>query len=826
MEPLKQSQLPPAIAPGLSMGSVCRDLWQDVRYAARVFSKHSAFAAAAVLTLALGIGATTAIFSVVYGVLLKPLPFHEPERLVSMQQIAPHGAGANHGPGTYLTYRENHQVFDGIGAWDPTEVSITGGGNPERVQGLLVSASILPLLRVQPILGRAFSAEDDVPGAPRRVMLTQGYWQRRFGGADNVVGQQLVIDGRPAEVIGVLPASFKFLRTRPAIVLPMPLDVNAPRGISFGFQALARMKPGVTLAQANADVARMISLLPPTFARLELRPNVRPLAAEVIRNVGQILWILMAAVGVVLLIACGNVANLFLVRAEGRHQELAVRAALGASRGRIARALLSESVVLALAGGLLGVSLAQAAIGLLRTLAPAELPRVDDIGIDWMVLLFTVSVSVLSGALCGVLAVIRFGKPSITALKEGGRSASDAPGRHRTRDALVVGQIALALTLLIVSGLMIRTFIAMRQVDPGFTRPEEVQTFVLAIPASLISDPQQAVRTFEGVAQQLARVPGVTSVGLSSSITMDGEDNGNYVAIEEFPDPEGTMVKLRRFKSIGPRYLETMGNRLVAGRSITWNDIYEQRPVVVISEPLAREYWGDPANAIGKRVRGSSSRFPWREIIGVSGNERDDGLTQPPTPIVYWPMLNESYRWRTMTYAVRSTRVGAPGFVRELEQAVWSVNPNLPLATVQTLEEIQVSSMTQTSFALVMLGIAASVALLIGMVGIYGVVAYAAAQRTREIGVRMALGAQIGDVRRMFLRHGLWLTTIGIAIGIGIAPMLTRVMSAFLFGVGPMDPITYAAVSAVLAGMTLVATYLPAHRASRVDPVVALRAEA
>ena len=826
MEPLKQSQLPPAIASGPSMGSVCRDLWHDVRYAARVFSKQSAFAAAAVLTLALGIGATTAIFSVVYGVLLKPLPFHEPDRLVSLTQIAPHGAGANHGPGTYLTYRENHLVFEGIGAWDPTEVSITGGGDPERVQGLLVSASTLPLLRVQPILGRAFSAEDDTPGAARRVMLTHGYWQRRFGGADNVVGQQLIIDGRPAEVIGVLPASFKFLRTRPAIVLPMPLDVNAPRGISFGFQALARMKPGATLAQANADVARMISLLPPAFARLELRPNVRPLAVDVIRDVGQILWILLAAVGVVLLIACGNVANLFLVRAEGRHRELAVRAALGASRGRIARALLSESVVLALAGGLLGMWLAQAGIGVLRTIAPAELPRVDDIGIDWMVLLFTMSVSVLSGALCGALAVIRFGKPSITALKEGGRSASDAPGRHRTRDALVVGQIALALTLLIVSGLMIRTFIAMRQVDPGFMRPEEVQTFVLAIPASLIGDPQQAARTFEGVAERLARVPGVTSVGLSSSITMDGEDNGNYVAIEEFPDPEGTMVKLRRFKSIGPRYFETMGNRLVAGRSITWNDIHEQRPVVIISEPLAREYWGEPAKAIGKRVRGSSSRFPWREIIGVSGNERDDGLTQPPTAIVYWPMLNESYRWRTMAYAVRSTRVGAPGFVRELEQAVWSVDPNLPLATVQTLEEIQVSSMTQTSFALVMLGIAASVALLIGMVGIYGVVAYAAAQRTREIGVRMALGAQIGDVRKIFLRHGLWLTTIGIAIGIGIALMLTRVMSAFLFGVGPMDPITYAAVSAVLAAMTLVATYLPAHRASRVDPVVALRAEA
>jgi predicted permease len=553
---------------------------------------------------------------------------------------------------------------------------------------------------------------------------------------------------------------------------------------------------------------------------------VRPLATDVIRNVGQILWILLAAVAVVLLIACGNVANLFLVRAEGRHQELAVRAALGASRGRIARALLSESVVLALAGGVLAVLLAQAAIGLLRTIAPAELPRVDDISIDWRVLLFTLFVSVVSGALCGAVAMIRFGKPSITALKEGGRSTSDAPGRRRTQHALVVGQIALALTLLIVSGLMIRTAIAMRQVNPGFTRPEELQTFVLAIPESVISDPQQTVRTFEGVAEQLARVPGVTSVGLSSSITMDGEDNGNYAAFEEFPDPEGAVAKLRRFKSIGPGYFETMGNRLVAGRSLTWNDIYDQRPVVIISEPLAREYWGEPAKAIGQRLRGWSPQFPWREVIGVSGNERDDGLAQPPTQIVYWPMLNENYRWRTMAFAVRSTRVGTPGFMRELERAVWSVNPDLPLATVQTVDEIQATSMTQTSFALVMLGIAAGVALLIGMVGIYAAVAYSAAQRTREIGVRMALGAQIGDVRIMFLRHGLWLTVVGLAIGISIALVLTRVLSAFLFGVGPMDPVTYAAVSIVLAGMTLMATYLPARRASRVDPVVALRAEA
>jgi predicted permease len=825
MAPLRQAHVMARTTLAAPTGHVLNDFWQDVRHAARIFWKQPAFAATAVLTLALGIGATTAIFSVVYGVLLKPLPFHEPDTLVSLRQHAPHGAGTNHGPATYLTYRENQKAFEAIGAWDPTEVSITGGGDPERVQALLVSATTLPLLRVQPVIGRVFSTEDDGPGNPLRVVLTHGYWQRRFGGSETVIGQTLMIDGRPGEVIGVLPSSFKFLRTRPAIVLPMPLDVNAPRGISFGFQALARLRPGVTLAEANADVARMISLLPPFFARLELRPNVRPLADDLIGNVGEMLWILLAAVGVVLLIACGNVANLFLVRAEGRHQELAMRAALGANRARITRALLTESVLLALAGGAVGVAVAQAATGLLRTIAPAELPRIDEIDINVTVLFFTLAVSVLSGGLFGLFAVLRFGNPSITALKEGSRAASDAPVRHRTRNVLVVGQVALALTLLIVSGLMIRTFVAMRHVDPGFTRPGEVQTFVIAIPAGFISDQQHAARTFQSIAERLGQVPGVAAVGLSSSITMDGEDNGNPIEVEGAPVQEGQRTPLRRFKSFAPGYFETMGIRLTAGRSITWTEVHERRPVIVISEPLAREYWGEPVRALGKRVRAMQREAPWREIVGVAGNERDDGLDRPPTAIVYWPMANESYRWRTMAYAVRSTRVGAPGFVRELERAVWSVNPELPLASVQTLEEIQARSMARTSFALVMLGIAASVALLIGVVGIYGVIAYAVAQRTREIGIRIALGAQIADVRKMFLLHGLWLTAIGTLIGIGVAAVLARVMSTFLFGVGPVDPVTYAAVSGILAAVALLATYLPARRASRVDPIVALRAD-
>ena len=401
---------------------------------------------------------------------------------------------------------------------------------------------------------------------------------------------------------------------------------------------------------------------------------------------------------------------------------------------------------------------------------------------------------------------------------------SEAPSGRRTRNVLVVAEISLALMLMIVSGLMIRTFMAMRQVEPGFSRWEDVQTFRLAMPESVVADDEQAARTYQAIAERLAQVPGVTAVGLSSSITMDGEDNANPLYVEDFPvTTSGTLPPLRRFKSMAPGYFETMGNRLIAGRSITWEEIYQQRPVIVISDTLAREYWREPSRALGKRVRGYPQE--WREIVGVVGDERDDGLNKPATAIVYWPLLNDTYQRRTLAYAVRSERAGTATFVRELQQAVWSVNPNLPLAAIQTLAEIRARSMAQTAFAMVMLAIAATVALLLGVVGIFGVITYIAAQRTREIGIRMALGAQVADVRTLFLRQGLRLTGVGIALGIGAALVLTRVMSSLLFGVGPMDPMTYAAVSAVLAAVGLIATYLPARRASRVDPIVALRTD-
>lgn len=795
-------------------------LSQDLRFATRTLSKHRAFTSAAVLTLALGIGATAAIFSVVYGVLLKPLPFAQPDRLVSVMH---HGTLAqlpvmNHGPATFFAATDNQRAFEGIGGWDRKEASITGAGEPERVEALAVTSATLPLLRIQPLVGRFFRGEDDASGTPLHVILTYGFWQRRFGGAGSVIGQRINVDGEPAEIVGVLPRSFTFLQQRPAILFPLRPDREA-RGIQFGFQAFGRLKPGVTLAQAEGDMKRWLQLLPPTFEKLGMTPYIRPLSDEVTSEVKPILWILFGAVGIVLLVACGNVANLFLVRGEARQQELALRAALGASRGDLAQTLLSESVTLGLLGGVLGLTLAQGAIQLIRQLAPVQLPRIDDIGIDWVVLLFTIAVSICSGIVFGFAAVARFAKPSSGALKEGGRGASDGRARHGTRNVLVVAQVAMALTLMIASGLMIRTFMALRDVPPGFREPKEVLTFRIAVPEGLDADNQRAVRTHENIAARLAAVPGVSSVGLATSITMDGEDNGNPVYAEDVPLAQ---PPLRRFKSVGPGYFETMGAPVVAGRAITWSDIHEARPVVMISETLAREYWGDAARAIGRRLR-SSEDAPWREVVGVVGPERDDGLSRPPTAIVYWPMMSESYRWRTMSYVVRSPRAGNSDFLRELQNAAWSVNRDLPLATIQTLDEIQARSMAQTTFMMVMLAIAGSVALILGVVGIYGVIAYVATQRTRETGIRLALGAQVGDIRTLFLRQGLSLALVGIAIGIVLATAVSRVVSSMLFGVARVDPVTYLAMTLVLGVVALAATYLPARRASRVDPAIALR---
>lgn len=833
---LRQAHAPSSITPGAPTGRALSDVVRHLRYAARILWKQPGFSAVAVITLALGIGATTAIFSVVYSVLLKPLPFHEPDRLVALYHLAPGFGGARKGPqspATYFTYRDNARVFEDIGLWNAEDVSVNRSGEPEQVKALRVTDGTLSLLGVHPELGRLVRQEDDVPGAPDRVVMSHGYWQLAFGAAKDVVGQSLVINARPYEIIGVLPASFTFLDTDPQLVLPLRLNrANALTGPGFGPRGVARLKPGMTLAQANDDIARMIPLIVGQFPlqpgvtrqmwqEVGLASNVRPLSEDVIGDMGRPLWILLGTVGVVLLMAWANVANLLLARAEGRQRELAIRAALGASRSRIAVELLSESLMLGLAGGALGVLLAQLGIGLLRRMAPVALPRVNEISLDAMVLLVTLTLSVVTSLLFGLIPVLRVRACSVAVLKEAGRSTSDAPGRHRTRNTLVVAQVALAFVLLVVSGLMARTFGAMRQVHPGFVQPAEVQTFRIALPVALIRDRPRVVQTYEQIADRLTQIPGVAAVGLANMIPTDGSRGGAPLFVEDRP-VAGTPP-LRRAKAIGPGYFETIGNRLVAGRAITWTDIHRPTPVVWISENLAREYWGVPSKALGKRIGGLPG--DWSEVVGVFEDVHEDGLNQPAPTLVYWPMADQRFVSRDMAYLVRSDRVGAPGFLRELQQAVWSINPNPPLGKVQTLNEIQAHSMAQTSFAMVMLAIAASVALLLALVGVYGVVSYIAAERTYEVGIRMALGARSGDVLALFLRHGLALTLTGLVLGIGAAVLLTPIMSALLYGVAPTDPVTYASVAIALVAVTMLATYVPARRASRVQPIIALRSQ-
>ena len=811
---------------------------------ARRLVRAPLFTSVAILTLALGIGANTAIFSVVRGVLLKPLPFDHPDTLVGVWHTAP-GLGVpllNQAPAFYLTYREEGRTFEDIGMWDTTAVAVTGAGEPERVTALVVTDGTLGVLGVQPAIGRRFTADDDSPRTPERAILTHAYWQRKFSSDPSVLGRQVMVDGTPREIIGVLPAGFRFLNTDPQLVLPFRLNRADVFVGNFSFQSLARLKPGMTIAQANADIARLIPLvaqrfpLPPGFTKqmfeeVRLGPNVRPLALDVIGESGRMLWVLLGTVGIVLLIACANVANLFLVRAEGRQQELAIHAALGAGSRRIAWELLSESLTLGLVGGAVGLLLAYAGVRGLVAMAPAGLPRIHDITIDPVVLLFTLAVSLFAGVLFGVIPVLKFATPRLaSALNQGGRLGTASRQRHRARHALVVAEIALAVVLLVASGLMIRTFQAMRDVSPGFTSPAQVLTMRVSIPDSLIKDPERTARTHEQIVRRLEQVPGVTSVGLSSSVAMEGGGETDPIFVEDFPGPGGRIPPLRRYKMIEGSYFTTMGNRLIAGRTLTWSDSYEQLPVVVISENLAREYWKEPSAALGRRIRNTPDN-PWRTIVGVVGDERDEGVAKPAPAIVYWPILMKQF-WsepvrvqRSVTYAIRTERAKSPTLLKEIQQAVWSVNGNLPVANVRTLADIMSSSMAQTSFALVMLGIAASVALLLGIVGIYGVIAYVASQRTKEIGIRIALGAASRDVTGLFLRQGLLLAAAGILIGLVSAGAATRVMSTLLYGVGAIDPLTYAAVAVGLGLTAMLASYVPAARAARVDPADALRRE-
>jgi predicted permease len=814
----------------------------QLKHVMRRLRRSPIFTSMTLATLTVGIGANAAIFSVVESVLLKPLPYPHPDELVGVWHKAPgfNVTELNAAPSLYFTYREEGRTFQDIGLWREGAASVTGLAEPERVSVLRVTDGVLSLLGIPPVAGRVFSAKDDSPGSPPVVILTYGYWQARLGGDPGVVGWRLVVDGEAREVVGVMPRHFRFLDQRPSLILPEQIDRSKVVLGNFSFQSVARLKPGVTLEAANADVGRLLPVaferFPPPpgvdkkmFEKARIAPNLRPFKEDLVGDIGNVLWVLMGTIGTVLLVACANVANLLLVRAEARQQELAVRAALGAGWGRIAQELLLESLTLGILGGAVGVGFAFALLRLLAFLAPANLPRIDEIGIDLPVLLFTTLVSLAAGALLGLIPILKYAGPHLAAgLRGGGRSASASRERHRARSALVVVQVALALVLLVSSGLMVRSFRALRNVEPGFARPEEVQTLRLSIPESQVRDEEAATRMQQAIGEAIGAIPGVTSVGLASSLPLDGDSWHDPIFTEDHPYSEGQLPPLRLFKFVSPAYLQAMGTPLVAGRGLTWTDTYQRMPLVMVSENFAREMWGDPGAALGKRIR-ETQESAWREVIGVVADAHDDGLDRKAPAIVYWPLLMKGFEGdgmgRSLAFAIRSPRAGSEPFLKEIQKAVWSVNPNLPLAGVRTLRAVYERSMARTSSTMVMLALAGLMALLLGVVGVYGVIAYAVSQRTREIGIRMALGAQRQELTAMFVRHGLRLAAIGAGCGLLAAFALSRVLTSLLFGVAAADPATYGLVAVTLVSAAVIASYVPARRATQVDPVEALRAE-
>ncbi|MGA9979760.1 MAG: ABC transporter permease [Candidatus Sulfotelmatobacter sp.] len=823
----------------------------DLKFAYRRLRKSPGFAATVLLTLAIGIGANTTVFSVINGVLLKPLPYPDSGQLVSLWLNAPGAGGlANFSSGLqlsasmYFTFSEQNRSFQSMGIWSPSNASVTGVAEPEQVRTEMISAGVLQTLDVPPAAGRWFVQADQDPHGGKTAMLSYGYWQRRFGGDRSVIGRVIQVDAQSREIVGVMPRGFRLVDRDFDLLVPLALDRANQKLAGFGYYGVARLKPGIQLAQADADIARLIPVWMDSFSNgpgtnphyyetWRISPGFRSLKQQVIGSIGGVLWVVMATVGLVMLIVCTNVANLLLVRAESRHEELSIRAALGAGRMRIARELLIESVSLGLLGGVIAIGVALAGLRLLMAIGPADLPRLSEIYLDARTLGFTLALSVLSGFFFGSISALRYARTKASAILGGTtRTASAGRARQRSRNVLVIAQVSMALVLLVSAVLMIRTFAALRKVEPGFADPQHVQTMHIWIPDLLISDPQTVTQVQNNIVDKVAAIPGVTSVGFAGAVPMENNDpNWDEIRVEG-KNYEGGEPPLRLFNFVSPAYFNAMGTRFVAGRDFTWTDIYGLRPRVIVSENFARESWGSASAAVGKRLR-QFTNMPWQEVIGVVEDVRVHGVDEAAPAIVYWPaMLNDPYTAkptidapRFVTFAIRSDRAGTETFLKQVQQAVWSVNASLPLASVNTMQEIYSQSLARTSFTLVMLAIAGAMALALSLIGIYGVISYAVSQRTREIGIRLALGAQKSVLRWMFVRSALVLTGVGVVIGLGAAAALMRLMKTLLFGISPLDPLTFLAVPLVLASAAALASYLPARRAAGVDPVEALRAE-
>ncbi len=800
---------------------------KDIRYAIRGLLKRPAFTAIAVLTLALGIGANTAIFSAVYALLLKPLPLPEPERVVAIWDKMP-SRGVMHNEVTmanYLDWRAQSQSFEHLALFRWWSTNLTGIESPERIQGFLVTTNYFDALGVKPIKGRNFFAEENQPGKDRVAMITYSLWQRRFNADPEILRKTITLNGITRSVIGIMPERFNF---------PKGAEVYAPIAITpemarsrgnHSFYVVGKLKPTSTIQAAQAELETISARLQQQYPETNTgwSANVFPIVKDTVRQYDTALWVMLGAVGFVLLIACANVANLMLTRATGRQKEIALRSALGASRLRIVRQLLTESVIVALMGGAFGVVVGFWGIDALRAANPGDAaafaPGWYQLGINTPVLLFTLAISLLSGIVFGLAPALQTSRPNLNnALKEGGRLTQT--GSHRLRSSLVVVEVALSLMLLVGAGLLVRSFLALLKTDPGFN-PDSLLTMSIVLPVSKYKDESLRGAFYRELVERVKALPGVTSAAAVNYLPLGGSNSSNDYLVEGAPEPAHGNENDGRYRVCSPDYFETMKIPILKGRNFTEQDKAGGPPVVIVNETMARKHWN--GDAVGRRIRfyGPLDKAPWIEIVGVVQDIKHE-LNLPVTPEYYLPHSQDS--WNGMVLVAR-TNVDPASMAPQMRQQVWAIDKDQPVFDVHTMQEVRSLSVTLYTFSSITLGIFAGVALLLAAIGIYGVMAFSVATRTHEIGVRMALGARASDVVRLVVMNGMALALLGVGVGLAGAWGVTRFMSSLLVGVRPTDFITFGAVSVCLLLVALLACYLPARRATQVDPLVALRHE-